>query len=193
MLAAGFTDAALGPQAVFRCLLDALAAPGRILTLPDDVPAAPEGMGAGVYAATLALVDFESPLWLAPELAGAAETLRFHTGASIVARPDVAAFALASDAARVPALEDFAQGTDAYPDRSTTLLLEVRGLSGDGAWLLRGPGIETSRRLGVDGLPFDFIGQWAENRERFPRGVDVFLFDGARVVGLPRTTRIVEG
>ena len=192
MLAAGFADTALGPQAVFRTLLAALAAPGSLHELEAELPPPPPGLGRGAYAAVLALVDYEAPLWLAPEYADTAEALRFQTGATLVDDPARAAFALARDPVRLPALADFAQGSDIYPDRSTTLLLAVESLTGEGAWRLTGPGIRDGARLGVRGLPFDFVGQWADNRERFPRGVDVFLFAGPVVVGLARTTRIEE-
>ena len=57
---------------------------------------------------------------------------------------------------------------------------------------LRGPGIKDqfSAELPLPGG--DFIEQWAENRARFPRGVDLLLVRDGTVVGLPRTTRISE-
>jgi len=193
MTATAFTDPALGAQAAFRALLEALARPGTPRAMGPDLPTPPAGMGPGLYAAVLALADFETTLWLAPELAEAAPDLRFHLGARLVDAPAEAGFALAGDGAALPPLAHFAQGDDAYPDRSTTLLVEVRALRADGPWRLTGPGIESAARLGARGLPADFPAQWAENHARFPRGVDLFLFEGATVVGLPRTTRIREG
>jgi alpha-D-ribose 1-methylphosphonate 5-triphosphate synthase subunit PhnH len=150
-------------------------------------------MGAGLYAAALTLVDFETTVWLAPEFAAAAADLRFHLGARLVDDPADAAFALAADGTVLPELARFAQGDDAYPDRSTTLLLEVTALDRAGPWRLTGPGIDGATRLGVEGLPADFVAQWARNHDRFPRGADLFLFHGTIVVGLPRTTLIREG
>ncbi len=189
---AAFRDPALDAQAVFRTLLDALAAPGVPRRLAGDLPAPPQPLGRGAFAAVLALVDYEAPLWLGTEVAQATEALRFHTGAPLVDEAERAAFAVALDGARLPALADFAQGSDAYPDRSTTLLMEVAALEAGGSWRLTGPGIRDEVSLEVRGLPFDFVGQWADNRERFPRGIDVFLFRDDAVVGLPRTTRIEE-
>ncbi len=187
-----FADAALGPQSVFRCLLQALAEPGRVCRLPEDLPAPPAGTGGGLYAAALTLIDYETPVWLAPELSALADGLRFHAGAPLTDETARASFALAADGVRLPALADFALGSDSYPDQSTTLLVEVTALTPDSGWTWRGPGIPTARRLGVEGLPFDFLGQWADNYERFPRGVDMYLFCAEGVVGLPRSTRIVE-
>ena len=101
-----------------------------------------------------------------------------------------AAFALVSDATQLPRLAAFGQGTDEYPDRSTTVVLAagsvVRPVT------LRGPGIKDqfSAELPLPGG--DFIELWAENRARFPRGVDLLLVRDGTVVGLPRTTRISE-
>ena len=55
---------------------------------------------------------------------------------------------------------------------------------------LTGPGIETSATIAPAGTPYDFLAHWAENRARFPRGVDLILVGQGAVVGLPRTTRI---
>lgn len=193
MTAAAFQDPALGVQATFRALLEALARPGTAQTIGPDLPTPPAGMGAGLYAAILTLADFETTIWLAPEFAEAAEDLRFQLGARLVDAPADAAFALTATGAALPPLAAFAQGDDAYPDRSTTLLVEVRTLRPDGGWRLTGPGIAGEARLDVDGLPADVVAQWAENHARFPRGVDLFLFAGTTVVGLPRTTAIREG
>ena len=93
------------------------------------------------------------------------ETLRFHCGAPIVEAPSQAAFALAADATSLPPLDSFALGSPEYPDRSTTLLIQVRGLGEGRAVRLTGPGIEGSRRLAADGLAPDF---WASG-PRQPR------------------------
>ncbi|MFP4125449.1 MAG: phosphonate C-P lyase system protein PhnH [Alphaproteobacteria bacterium] len=192
MTASTFADPALGAQATFRALLDALARPGTKRALGPDLPTPPTGLGAGLYAAILALADFETQVWLAPELAGGAADLRLQLGAKLVDAPGDAAFALAGDGTLLPPLAAFAQGDDAYPDRSTTLLVEVSALGTDGGWRLAGPGIAGEARLDVVGLPADFVAQWAENHARFPRGVDLFLFADTRVTGLPRTTAIRE-
>jgi hypothetical protein len=40
--------------------------------------------------------------------------------------------------------------------------------------------------------PAGFVRDWAMNRARFPRGVDVILCAGTRIAALPRTVRIEE-
>ena len=138
----GFGDAVAQSQAVFRIAMEAMARPGKILHLSAGLtPPAP--LSATAAALLLTLCDFETPVWLDPALAeseAVAQFIRFHTGARLVAAPVDAAYAAICDAARVPPLASFAQGTPEYPDRSATLVLQVRELRPAG-WKLEGPGI----------------------------------------------------
>ena len=71
--------------------------------------------------------------------------VRFHTGAPIVAGRGEAVFAvLAHDTAA--SLDGFAIGTDPYPDRSATLVIEVPVLGAGTARRWRGPGIAGRER-----------------------------------------------
>ena len=82
---------------------------------------------------------------------------------------------------------DFAQGTDLYPDRSCTVILEVRSLQGGPIVCARGPGVESEIRLAISGLPEWFWESWQTNHETFPLGVDVLFSSGNRLVALPRS------
>ena len=191
-LAAGFIDAPHESQRVFRAVLDAFAHPGRIVS----IPAAFETPGALSVAATafvLTLVDRETPLWLAPELDGAAVRayVRFHTGAPIAADTSAAAFALLTAACR-PMLDGFAIGSDPYPDRSATLVIEVPSLHGGPSCTLRGPGIDGQTTASIEGLADSFWAEWAANRALFPCGVDVAFTAGTELLALPRNIT-VEG
>jgi alpha-D-ribose 1-methylphosphonate 5-triphosphate synthase subunit PhnH len=99
-------------------------------------------------------------------------------------------FALIGAPAAVRALDCFALGTDAYPDRSTTLVVEVDALADLGALTLSGPGIRGTRRLGVAGISCDFWRVRAALAPLFPRGLDLILTCGDRLAALPRTTRV---
>jgi alpha-D-ribose 1-methylphosphonate 5-triphosphate synthase subunit PhnH len=59
---------------------------------------------------------------------------------------------------------------------------------------LQGPGIQSERKLCVqgfaNGFAAEFVAQWADNHASFPRGVDVFLITTTQIAGLSRTTRI---
>lgn len=178
----GFADASAASQRVFRDALEALAHPGRIVEIAAGLPAA--------RALLLTLLDGNTPLWLSRSAHGAHATLRFHTGCPVVEQPAGASFALVARGEELPPLDAFAQGSEEYPERSATLVVEVSDLVPSGGWRLEGPGIRERGFLTVRGLPERFAAEWAQNHARFPRGVDVFLSCGSRLCGLPRTTRL---
>lgn len=190
-LLAGLADPTLDSQRVFRAALHALSRPGRTVDLPDVLPdGAPAPLMPATAALALALFDYETPVWLDPEAdrPAARDWLRFHCGCPLVADKGQARFAIL--AGPLDALDGFAAGTDAYPDHSATLLVQVAGLSDGPAHRLTGPGIELEEIISIKGLPADFAALWERNRGLFPRGIDLFLADGARLIGLPRTTRV---
>jgi alpha-D-ribose 1-methylphosphonate 5-triphosphate synthase subunit PhnH len=191
VLAPGFSDPGHDAQRLFRAVLDAFAHPGRIMSLPDP-PAGPGTISPATAAYLLTLVDRDTPLWLAPEFERPAvrDFVRFHTGAPIVARRDEAVFAvLAHDTA---SLDGFAIGTDPYPDRSATLVIEVPVLGAGAARRWHGPGIDGPAAVAVGGLGADFWQAWADNHALFPCGVDVVFAAGSQLLALPRSIA-VEG
>jgi alpha-D-ribose 1-methylphosphonate 5-triphosphate synthase subunit PhnH len=141
----------------------------------------------------LALLDADTTLWLSPSLAGsdAAAWLRFHTGCKLMNDPAHAQFCWFAQGDAWPALSGLCLGSDSWPDRSATCLIEVDRMQADvPGWTLQGPGIQGERQLKVRGLPANFEAEWHENHSRFPCGVDVFLASPTQIVGLPRTTRL---
>ena len=194
-LGAGFSNEALGSQAVFRTALQSLSHPGRCVDVTHDAQVPKSGHKASA-ALMLALLDADCTLWLSPTLAHseAAAWLHFHTGCRLVDDVTQAQFAWVAAGDAIPTLDAFAQGTDAFPDQSATCVLDVLSLQSGGqdatGWTLKGPGINGSIDLKVEGLTPEFLTQWAANHACFPRGVDVFLTAQQQVVGLPRTTSI---
>lgn len=183
-LAAGFTDAPHDAQRVFRAVLDAFAHPGRIVETPGPLEA-PAPLCKAATAFLLTLVDRDTPVWLAPDCRSdaVAAHLRFHTGAPIVDDKASAAFAVLT----APALDGFAVGTDSYPDRSATLLVQVPSLRGGPVLALRGPGIDGEAAAFIAGLPSSFVDDWAANHALFPCGVDLVFAAGSELMALPRS------
>jgi alpha-D-ribose 1-methylphosphonate 5-triphosphate synthase subunit PhnH len=181
----GFADPVLDAQACFRAVLEAMSRPGRVqrVAAPPEIPA---GLSPAAAAVLLTLVDADTVLRVAAGPAAEA-WLRFHCGCP-VAR-DGAAFVL-DPAATLAELE---AGTEEEPEGGATLLLEVSALEEGAGWRLTGPGIRDAHRLRVDGAPDGFLAEWAANRARFPRGVDVILCAGDRITALPRGIAIEEG
>jgi alpha-D-ribose 1-methylphosphonate 5-triphosphate synthase subunit PhnH len=195
VLAPAFADPVDNAQSVFRTVMDAMARPGSPRSLaPALAPPAPFSRGSGAIA--LALLDYESPFWLDETLTrqpDVAQWLRFHTGAPVARDPSDAAFAFMADAARVPDFESFALGTVEYPDRSTTLVLQVEHLSGSEVMHLRGPGIAAERRFAVSPCPLDLVARLQRNHAMFPRGLDLLFVTAGAVAAIPRSTRVTSG
>ncbi|MER9563771.1 MULTISPECIES: phosphonate C-P lyase system protein PhnH [unclassified Mesorhizobium] len=188
----GFADPVFNAQTVFRAVMDAMARPGSVQPLPVLAhPPAPLSATAGAIA--LALCDNDTPLWLDPALQASPAIkswLGFHTGAPLANTPADAHFALIASPAEMMALDGFSQGTQDYPDRSTTLILEVSDLVSGAPLLLEGPGIERTATIAPARMPRHFVEQWKQNNQRFPRGVDIILATPGGIACLPRTTRI---
>ena len=143
-LPAGFADKVLSAQSTFRSVMDAMARPGSVQRIAA-IAGTPRPMLPGTAAIALTLFDHDTPLWLDPAMSAtpdAAKWLKFHTSAPVVTDTSASAFALVADAASMPALDRFAFGTPEYPDRSTTLILQIDSLTEGPALELRGPGID---------------------------------------------------
>ncbi len=190
-IAPAFPDPTRGSQAVFRKVMEAMARPGVIHDL-GFAPDAPQGLDRAAGAIALTLFDFETPVWLDPALRGgtAEGWIRFHCGAPLTADPMAAAFALISDISASPALRAFNMGDAKYPDRSTTLVIQLPALEGGPEVVLTGPGIKTQMTLALAGLPDGFWAQVQDNHEQFQFGVDLIFVAGDRVTALPRSTRV---
>src|SRR5205085_9658262 len=84
-VAPGFTEPVLGAQTAFRAVMNAMARPGTVLPLAG-IAQAPAPLLPAAAAIALALVDYETPVWLDPALAGASAVgrwLAFHSGAPL--------------------------------------------------------------------------------------------------------------
>lgn len=188
----GFADVVFGAQSVFRAMMDGLARPGTVQSIASDaMPPSPLTPELGAVALTLC--DHDTPVWLDLTLAASDAVrawLAFHSGAPITDNTAEAQFALVTEASLLPDLAKFGQGTDEYPDRSTTVVLAVGEAVREVT--LKGPGIKDRLDTALPLPGGDFIDQWAENRERFPRGIDLLLVRDGTLVALPRTTRISE-
>jgi alpha-D-ribose 1-methylphosphonate 5-triphosphate synthase subunit PhnH len=183
---------AMAAQSAFRAIMDATARPGspQPITAAPDAPAPLSGEAAAIV---LTLFDQDTPVWLDEPLADApdlADWVRFHTGAPMVRDPDLSAFALIGDPARLPALDRFNQGAAEYPDRSTTLILQVASFEEGETMILTGPGIRGAQPFRAAPLPSDMSERIAANRSLFPRGVDLLLAAPQRIAALPRSVRL---
>ncbi|MES2600732.1 MAG: phosphonate C-P lyase system protein PhnH [Pseudomonadota bacterium] len=189
---AGFSNPVLSSQSVFRSVMNALARPGSIQTIAP-LADAPSRLMPATAAVALALFDHDSPIWIDRHFnadPAVAAWLRFQSDAPVVVDASRASFALIHSGSSLPDFETFALGTPEYPDRSTTLVVQVDTLTEGPELVLRGPGIKDTVSLRAGTLPSDFVVRMQANRALFPRGVDLVLVCGAELTALPRSTHV---
>jgi alpha-D-ribose 1-methylphosphonate 5-triphosphate synthase subunit PhnH len=188
-------DPAIAHQAAFRAVMDAMSRPGDIRPLATTIrPPAP--LKPATAAVACALMDFETPVWLDASLAAVPELvtwLRFETGAPVVSKPEQAAFAVIAEATVMPSFSAFLLGNHDYPDRNTTLVVQVERFGTGESMRLSGPGLAQSRSFCATSLPADFVERLQANRVLFPRGVDIILTSDDTVAALPRSIRCERG
>jgi alpha-D-ribose 1-methylphosphonate 5-triphosphate synthase subunit PhnH len=192
-LPAGFADKVLSAQSTFRSVMDAMARPGSVQRIAA-VGGTPDTMMRGTAAIALTLFDHDTPIWLdasMSETPHVAKWLKFHTSAPVIADSSISSFALIGSPRELLSLDRFAFGSNEYPDRSTTLILQVESLTQGPAVELRGPGIDGTAILQAAIQPQDLFERLEINVTLFPRGIDVVLVHDDAIVAIPRTTRLV--
>ncbi len=186
-----FADPVRESQIAFRKIMEAVARPGTRADFGSDLHP-PAGLGAAAANVALALLDFETPVWLDPALRGtdAEAWVRFHCGCPLTVDPAAAAFAIVTDAKTAPRLDSFNLGDARYPDRSTTVILQVESLDDGEAVILSGPGVKDVIAVAPSGLPETFWGQMQDNNAKFQFGVDVLIVSGSALTAVPRSSNI---
>jgi alpha-D-ribose 1-methylphosphonate 5-triphosphate synthase subunit PhnH len=191
-LTAGFVDKVVSAQSTFRSVMEAMARPGSVQHVAATL-GAPRQIMVGTAAIALTLFDHDTPIWLDASMSTSevVQWLKFHTSAPVISDPSISSFALIANAAAVPDVSRFALGSSEYPDRSTTLIIQVESLRRGESYQLRGPGIDGTVELRAVLEPKDLFVRLAINETVFPRGIDVVLVSGEEIAAIPRTTRLV--
>ncbi len=182
-LEGAFADASRDAARAFRTCLNVMARPGTVDRLNGATPPAPLSLAAGTLLLTLC--DAETPVHLAGEhdVEAVRDWITFHTNAPIATDRADAAFALGSWPALLP-LQDYPVGSDEYPDRSATLIVELDRIDTTGA-VLSGPGIRDTARLSLPELD-----AFRGNHDLFPCGLDFYFTADDQIAGLPRSTTV---
>lgn len=168
------SEAETRANASFEALLWALSRPG----LPRSLPA------PGEAPIIEALIDRECRVHCAdPRLI----PLAMQAGAEIaeIGQADHVFLGELSDPDPLLSVQ---LGSDLYPDDGATVVVQARFNSGPHL-RLTGPGIDGALAVQIAGLP---VGFWSTRARliRYPMGFDLFLLDGDRVIGIPRSTTV---
>jgi alpha-D-ribose 1-methylphosphonate 5-triphosphate synthase subunit PhnH len=175
-------------QRTFRTLLDTMARPGTLRTLPLAEP----GVQSALVAIAEALVDHEVTFAVFPERADLADAILRQTG-SFAATVERADYVFTEPESLADALRQAKEGSPEYPDAGATVICRINSLTEGEALTLSGPGIRDSARIHVEGFWGEARAAFAERNALPPLGLDLVLVspDGG-VVCLGRYTRIQE-
>jgi alpha-D-ribose 1-methylphosphonate 5-triphosphate synthase subunit PhnH len=174
----------------FRAIVQALDHPGTEVHLEsNDDP--PWPLHAASAAAIAALVNPETAVWTDLDWdSPPADWLQTVCGASLVTESCMAAIALVTQPFRMPPLFQFCSRQAERPEASTTLFLQVKGLSAPRGQTLVAPGTKRQIRIAPTGLPARFWSEWQNQHLMHPVGVDVFFTWGNALVAMPRNMRL---
>jgi alpha-D-ribose 1-methylphosphonate 5-triphosphate synthase subunit PhnH len=190
-LRGGLSDPVFQSQAVFREVLDAFARPGTVHDI-SPVVASPEPLHASTAALICTLADEGTPVFVedrSDRCKIASDWIAFHTGAPIVDGSKAAAFAILFAPAVMPPLDSLSLGTAEYPDRSTTLVLQIEAFGTASTISVEGPGIKSACPIDPRPLPTGFMEFLRDNGALYPRGVDLVLVTPSQLMALPRSVR----
>jgi alpha-D-ribose 1-methylphosphonate 5-triphosphate synthase subunit PhnH len=189
-------DLVFDSQAIFRTVLDAMARPGTVATLPAADDRCPLADYRPLAAVARALLDHEVGFAVAPGDDEAGELARYlvaATGSRPVA-PGEADYAIARAPLPRGLLTSLKRGTLTFPDEGATLLVLTPDFARPDAGpvaTLTGPGIPGARTVRLAGLTAQDLAERRVANAEFPRGIDLLLIDPlGRVSCLPRTTGV---
>lgn len=188
MQALTFNNYVFDAQQVFRQLMHAMSFPGRIHALEDNLMIKTGVLPPAAAAIALTIFDNDSSVWLAPEYDECRDWLVSQTGCHLAVSRK--AHFVMLKARNFGVLDDYCQGQPNYPDLSTTVIMNDVRLGQGVRYSASGPGIDSQIEIAMAGLPSDFMELWTDNHARYPLGIDLILTDKAKIVALPRTTRL---
>ncbi|MDK2816887.1 MAG: alpha-D-ribose 1-methylphosphonate 5-triphosphate synthase subunit PhnH [Moorella sp. (in: firmicutes)] len=194
-------DPVFTSQQIFRCLLDAMARPGKINFLPATGLCPPGAWNSHVVAVAFTLLDREVTFCVPGRNAEEKERyLAVNTGSRPVPLEE-ADFIIVTGQEETPRLSLAKRGTLEYPDGGATVIVALEAILSTGETLspghrglgltLAGPGIPGERRLELRGLHPSYLEYFKILNREYPLGVDWIMVAGdGRIACLPRTTMV---
>ncbi|MDC7223555.1 MAG: phosphonate C-P lyase system protein PhnH [Spirochaetales bacterium] len=182
-------DAVHDTQKAFRLITDCSAFPGKTADLSDlakgitlDLP-----FSRGIALLCLTLLDGEVGFYTDDDSAAKRlSELTYSRRTSL----EKAHFVLTGEGDPAALMEGAGKGTLVDPHLGATLIMPVDSLTEGVEYELRGPGIESTRRVRISSA-HDWLTPLSRANREFPLGVELYLLDREeRLMVLPRTTRI---
>ena len=185
----GFQNEVIESQRCFRKTMKAMSEPGYLVTL--DPLKTSENISSATFSLALTLIDQDISVWVSPQLSSTTfiDNLRFYCGCRLTSSPLEADFVFIK-LSEWQSLDNLKRGTEEYPDRFPTIIIEVDGLAESGNIELKGPGIKGARHISIEGINEQHISLLKSNQQNFPMGYDFIFTCGKQLMALPRTTQV---
>ncbi|MFZ9759475.1 MAG: phosphonate C-P lyase system protein PhnH [Burkholderiaceae bacterium] len=203
---AGFRDPVTDSQASFRALMSAMAEPGlwqSLVLTAEPIPDEP----AGLLSLALVLLDSEVSFY-SKEFPLTIEGIRFYSGAGLESAAKADFVFLSTQSLRLKEQDDellsflgsLKMGEELAPEQSATLVIALdheanlpnSGASKQLTITLEGPGIDTAAERQIRSLGLSSVfWNWREQQQSlYPLGIDLVFVHDAKVLALPRSTRL---
>jgi alpha-D-ribose 1-methylphosphonate 5-triphosphate synthase subunit PhnH len=179
-------------QQNFRAILEAMARPGSCQVLALNGSTLKSDVLEDAYIAVLASLLDNSVTVADPN------KLISQANASLLQANQVDSDQADFILCRGDLLPDFEPklGTLPSPELSATIILKVKKIDdqqqGDLNLRLTGPGVNGQKNCSISGFDLHWLAAREEWISSFPLGVDLLLVDDAKVMSLPRTTKVEQ-
>jgi len=186
-------DDVFDAQEQFRLLLDSMARPGKINTMPDMDIIPPAGLNKASAMIAFALLNTDVSFYAEGEGSDAIESyIALNTTAAQVGVSE-ADFIFINGLYDAGIIFDAKTGTLPYPEESATFVVDVDTITEDAGnseltLTLKGPGIETTKQVYINGINPGILKAVREQNMEFPLGVDLMLTDkNNNILCVPRS------
>jgi alpha-D-ribose 1-methylphosphonate 5-triphosphate synthase subunit PhnH len=175
-------DEVFDAQQQFRLILDSMARPGKIGTMPDMDILPPAGINKASAMVAFALLNTDVSFYAEGEGSEQVESyIAMNTTASPVSIIE-ADFVFINGLYEADIIFEAKTGTLSYPEESATFIIDVEKIGenpedGELTLTLKGPGIETTKQVHINGLNPGILKAVREQNMEFPLGVDLVLTD----------------
>lgn len=188
-------DEVFDAQEQFRLILDSMARPGKINTLPSMDIEPPLGINKASALIALALLNTDVSFFAeglnSEEIS---DYIALNTTANLQTA-NLADFIFINGLQNAEIINEAKFGNLSYPEESATFIIGVLNISkipiGNSLQvILNGPGIKTSESVFIAGISADLLEAVKEQNLEFPLGVDLMLTDlNNNLLCIPRSNQ----
>lgn len=187
-------------QSVYRKLVDSTSRPGYISDLGKEVALVEfdnkTGCSDSLLLLALTLLDQEVSYKVYSSQASAVtkkiNQLTYAKALEVDHADYIFVLKDAEEGSLDEAIRKSKPGTLKNPHKSAIIIAETGAVTNDDSYVLKGPGIQTTKSIHVD-LPQNWVVARQEKNKEYPLGVDLIFIDkDHQLLSLPRTTQMTK-